>query len=204
MIFLWILGTLVFIVLAILFLPVKVSFKFNEEFFIKVYFLGIKIYEPKTKEEKPNQKKKSQNNAIKEKPKTLFLRLKEKYGFSGAVREIFGFLKDTVTHIKVFLRHIKIEKLKLFISVSSDDAAKTALDYGRVCAVAYPFLSALDSMANIEYKKIDIKSDFEATESNFSIEFNVKLRIFYLLITLFKVYNEYTKFTARIEADERK
>lgn len=204
MIFLWILGTLVFIVLAILFLPVKVSFKFKEEFFIKVYFIGIKIYEPKIKEGKPNQKKKSQNNAIKEKPKTLFLRLKEKHGFSGAVREIFGFLKEIFGYIKVFLRHIKIEKLKLFISVSSDDAAKTALDYGRVCAVAYPFLSALDSMANIEYKKIDIKSDFEATESNFSIEFNVKLRIFYLLITLFKVYNEYTKFTARIEVNERK
>ena len=58
MIFLWILGALVFIVLAILFLPVKVSFKFKEEFSIKIYFIGINIYEPKTKEEKTNQKKK--------------------------------------------------------------------------------------------------------------------------------------------------
>lgn len=204
MIFLWIFGALVFIILAILFLPVRVSLKFKEEFSVKVYFLGIKIYEPKEKEEKPKQKGKTQNNAIKEKPKTLLLKLKEKHGFSGAVREIFGFLKDVFTHIKAFLKHIKIEKLKLFINVASDDAAKTAIDYGRVCAVTYPFLSALDSMANIEYKKIDIKSDFEATESEFSFGFNVKLRIFYLLIALFKVYNEYTKFTARIEANERK
>lgn len=202
MIFLIILGVILLIILAVLFLPVSVSVDFKEDFFIKVFFAGIKVYELAPNQKKPQ--KKEENTQIKEKPKSLFSNFKEKYGFSGAVKEFFVFFKDVFSHTKGFLRHIKIKRLKLFISVATDDAAKTAIEYGTVCAAAYPVLSALESVCNIKYKKIDIKSDFESKNPLYSFSFYIGLRIFFLLITLFKVYKDYKKFIARIETDERK
>ncbi len=204
MIFLIILGVILLIILAVLFLPVSVSIEFKEDFFIKIFFSGIKVYEFEPTDKKQKQKKKTGDSKIKEKPKSLFTKFKEKFGFSGAVKEFFTFFKDVFSHTKEFLRHIKIKRLKLFINVATEDAAKTAIEYGTVCAAVYPVLSAINSIADIKYKKIDIKSDFESKTYDFSFSFFITLKIFFLLITLFKIYKDYKKFTARIETDERK
>lgn len=207
MIFLWILAALLLVLCAFLFLPVCVAVDFKDDFIFKIYFLKIKLYDSKREKSKPEQKKsndKTQTETTKTKSKNLFLRFKEKFGFTRAVKEFFGFFKDAFSHIKGFLRHIKFEKVKFFINVASTDAAKTAIEYGVVCGVVYPVLTMLDSAGNIKYKKIDIKSDFGSENSDFNFSFLVKLRVFYLLVTLFKVYKDYKNFIARIETDERK
>ncbi len=203
MIFLIILCVILFIIAAVLFLPVSVFVDFKEDFLIEIFFSGIKVYEMKPKEK--NTHEQAQKSEIKQKnPPSLFQKFREKYGFSGAVKEFFGFFKQVLSNTKQFLRHIKIKRLKLFISIATDDAAKTAIEYGTVCAAAYPVLSALDGISGIRYKKIDIKSDFESKTPQFSFSFYITLQIFFLLIALFKIYKDYKKFIARIESDERK
>lgn len=204
MIFLIILGVILLLLALVLFLPVNVWVEFKEDFFVKIRFCSIKVYELKPAKKQDTGTEKTEITEIKEKPKGIFSKFKEKFGFSGAVREFFVFFKDVFSHTKGFLRHIKIEKTNLFIKIASPDAAKTAIDYGIVCAAVYPVLAMLDSVGNIKYKKIDIKSDFESATSDFSFGFDIKLKIFFLLITLFKVYKDYKKFTARIETNERK
>ena len=208
MIFLIIIGILLLIIAGILFLPVKVFIEFKEEFFLKVNFFGIKIYQLKPEEEKPQKTdskgyKKSEKPA-KSKPENLFLILKEKNGFSGAVKEIMAFALDCLTHIKTLLRHIKIKRICLDITVASPDAAKTAIDYGTVCSAVYPVLSLIDNIPNIEFRKIDVKSDFNSSESSFTFSLTVRLQIFFMLIAAFKIYKEYKNFIMRIEDNERK
>lgn len=204
MIFLIIIGVILLLIALVLFLPVSVLVEFKEDFFVKIRFCSIKVYDLKPTEKTEKQETETEKSEIKEKSESLFSKFKEKFGFSGAIKEFFAFFKDVFFHTKGFLRHIKIEKINLFIKIASSDAAKTAIDYGIVCATVYPVLAMIDSVGKIKYKKIDIKSDFESVSSDFSFGFNVKLKIFFLLITLFKVYKDYKKFTARIETNERK
>lgn len=208
MIFLIIFGIILFVIIAVLFLPVKVLVDFEEKFLIKVFFFKIKVYEYKSDSNNQKQKK-SENKASDKKisdgnKKSLFAKAKERFGFCGAVKEFFSFFKEVFSHTKSFLRHIKFERVKMFINIATDDSAKTAIEYGTICSFAYPVLSAFESACNIKYKKIDINADFETKTSEYNFSFFVKLRIFFLLITLLKIYKDYKKFTVRIETDERK
>ena len=207
MIALYIISAIILLCLALLFLPVDVCLEFKEELKLKIKFSGIKIYTLKEKPKKKPKKEKSSKTAApqkkKEKP-NFFKKLKKKYGFIGSVKLLFGFLKDLLVHIKRLLRHIKFKDIRLNLVVAENDAAETALQYGRVCAAAYPVLSFLDNLANVEYKIIDLSGDFESCNPLFEFSFVVRLKVFFLLVCVFKVYTEYKKFTARIENNERK
>lgn len=209
MIALIIAGVFLLIIAAILFLPVDAVLKFKEDFFFSVRFSGVKLYELKeTEREKPktvDAKKQTGNKPQKEnKALNFFRRLKAKYGISGAVKLILGFLRDLLPHIKGLLKHIKFKRIVLNITVAEGDAARTAIEYGSICAVAYPLFAGIESVANVSYKAINISSDFESGETNLDFEGVIRTKIFYLLVALIKVYSEYKKFIVRIENDERK
>ena len=208
MIALIIIGVLFFCLAAILFLPLDAVINFKEEFGFKVKFSGIKVFTLKKDAEEKAESKAQLETTAAEKGETeaygIFKKLKGKYGFSGAVKQIFELIKDILPHIKRLLKHIKFKRVIFDIVIAEDDAAKTAIEYGRICAVAYPLLSALEAIANIKYKAINISSDFGSKNSEFSFEGIIRTRIIFLLIALIKVYSEYKKFTVRIENDERK
>ncbi len=196
-----IISVILVLVLTALFASVSLDVWFDEDFYYKVKFLGITVYksesEEKNKKKKPKQKKKSGK-----KKDSLFTRFKEKYGFAGAVKEFFKFFKDVLSHTKKYWNNIKIRKVCLEVDVASGDAAKTAFDYGLVCTAAYPVLSFLETFANIEYKSINIRSDFEGKASKFTFSSKIKSNIFFLLKIALAVFNDYQKFTARIETNE--
>ena len=158
MIVLYILAVLLLLIALILLLPVSVDLSYKEDFSFKVKFLNIKVFPLKEKKEtektdKPKSDAKKDNQF-----KTSFQKLKEKHGFSGAVKEIFAFLKDCLKHIGGFLKTVKFRKVMLNLVVAESDAFKTAIKYGEVCSVAYPVLSTLESKANIKYKKLILKA----------------------------------------------
>ena len=197
LIVLYILAVLLLLIALILLLPVSVDLNYKEDFSVTVKFLNIKVFP--LKEKKQNEKTdKPQSNAKKDNQlKTSFQKLKEKYGFSGAIKEIFAFLKECLKHLGGFLKTVKFRKVKLNLVVAESDAFKTAIKYGEVCSVVYPVLSYIESKANIKYKKIDIKSDFNAQKGEFDFSFTCKLQIIFLIITTFRVYKEYKKFSVR-------
>ena len=96
------------VILILLFLPVALSVSFcNGDFSAKIKIAGIKVYELKDEEKKEAKSgdnadnkgagsKKSEKNELKE----IFVHLKKKYGFAGAVREIFGFAGQVLKKIK--------------------------------------------------------------------------------------------------------
>ena len=82
MIALIILGALLLLILLILFLPLNVFISFKEEFYVKVKFAEIKLYET-TKKKKQKSKKKVTQSASK----------KEEQNAIGNSKELFLFLK---------------------------------------------------------------------------------------------------------------
>lgn len=200
-----VIGVILGLIALILFLPVTVHLKFKEDFFLKIKFAKIKVFEIEPKEdikktgsaEKVSDKK-AENEFVSQ-GKRIFSALKEKCGFSGAVKEVLKLANDSLSHINRLLRHIKIKKVKLNITVAADDAAMTAIEYGAVCAAVYPVTAALSSCAHIGFKEINVKSGFEGEKPDFWFSAIASLNIFSLLIAAFKIYSEYKKFTVRNE-----
>lgn len=201
--------------LALLFLPVSVFIEFKEDFFVKIKFFGIKVYEiPQKKDKKEktprqiegkkaNKEPEKTENIVLSKAKSIFEFFKKKYGFFGAVKKLLGFFNDALTHIKPFLRHIKVKKVVLNLIISGDDAADTAIKYGQVCTAVYPVLSFFEAVCGVDFKKINVKSDFTDGKNEFDFSLLVKLKIYYLLKTAFKVYKEYKNFTLKENYNER-
>ena len=139
-----------------------------------------------------------------DKPKKTSLKNRIKRdGISETLKKGTEFLKGALTRVKKLLPHIKVRDLRIKISVSGNDAALTAIEYGAVCAAFYPFLSWLCSVLNIKAKQIDVISSFENNESY--VHFHTKLcsSAIWLFIAAYGVYKEYTKLTEE-QSNERK
>lgn len=199
-----IIAVILLLLIAVLFLPISVFLKFKDDFFVKVRFLGFKIFEiePQKDIKKPSIDKvsdKKAENDISKTSKQIFFKLKEKLGFMGAVKEILRFANDVLSHIKRLLRNIKIKRVCLDVTVAADNAATTAIEYGAVCAAVYPVTALLSTCADIGFKQINVKSDFDSKKPDFWFEATASMNVFNLLIAAYKTYSEYKKFTVRNE-----
>lgn len=189
----------IFILVGILLLcNITVCLSYNEEFLLKVKFLNFTLFSTDKPKIKEKTKDKPKANAQKKEEKSFFEKLKEKYGFSGAIREIFYFAKDCIVHIKKFLRHIFIKKVNLNVNIVGEDAAQTAIEYGAVCSAVYPALSLIQGLGNVSFEKIDIRSDFEGKESFITFSAKIKAKIVFILIAAYGIFSEYKKFNARM------
>lgn len=196
MIALIIIAAVIVLIIVLLFLPVSANLSFEGDFSVKIKLAGIRLYDS---EKKSAEKPKEKPEKSEEKKENTFSKLKDRYGFSGAVKEILGFVKAVLRKIKKQLKKILIRRLKIDIRVASPDAAQTAVEYGAVCASFYPLLSFFDNAANVKMKQINVTADFESGKPEFSFSALVKLRIINLLIMTYGVFSEYNKFKTRNE-----
>ena len=63
------------------------------------------------------------------------------------------------------LRGVVVHKFDLTVRVASGDAADTAVTYGEVCSVLYPFVTALESNLRIKNRNWAVYPDFLKQES---------------------------------------
>lgn len=204
-----IIGIIILFFGAVLFVPIGADLRFKDEFAANIKFCGITVYKFNTANQNMKEGQEKTSAVKKEEkrendPKSFFERLKGKYGFAGAVKELFSFAKNLLTHIKPFLRHIKIKRIILNLTVAAEDAAATAIEYGAVCAATYPVLAMLSAVGEIKYKSVNISSDFTSAKASFDFSLSIRTSCIYLLILAFKAYQEYQKFTERQDNNERK
>ncbi len=205
-----IIGTVLFALLAVLFVPVRADAEYFESFRLKISFLGIPLYKNKPQKTKVKSKKAAEKGSkeakvsLTEGLKAHFSSVKEKQGFSAAVKEGAKLAGLILKDIKKLLAHINICNLRLSLTVATCDAAKTAIEYGIVCQAVYPVLSALESNANVGLKEINISADFNSDKATVGFGTTVKLQIFYLLAAAFKIFKTLKKFSSGEIENERK
>lgn len=196
MIVLYIAAILVVLLLILIFMPVSIVTDYGEDFQFSVRVLGIKVA--------PRKAKKRVGEKEDAKPKRSFLKSRiERDGISETIKKGAAFVKDTLTHLKKLLPHIKVRDLQISISVSGTDAALTAIEYGAVCATFYPFMRWLYSVLDIKAKQIDVISSFEKKESYITCHAKVSASFIWLLLAAYGVYTEYKKLTEE-QINERK
>ena len=92
---------------------------------------------------KPKKKIKAVKKQPEEKKQSFFGALREQRGFFGALKFFADSGKMLGGAVARIYRGIKINRLVLHADISGEDAADTAIKYGRICAGAFPALSFL-------------------------------------------------------------
>ena len=154
--------------------------------------------ETDTKEEVP-----SETDALSKDNKTAAKGAKPKPAFSLtdiSLEMIKDFVESASPPIKRLFKKIKVRDLYIDYVVGSDDAAKTAIKYGSLCAVVYSVLKWLTLYFDVKAKEVNIEADFKAEKDDIFVYTKVKMRIstalgcvLWLAVRVLKTYLKYSR-----------
>ena len=186
-----ILGIIAFFVL-IFSIKIQVNAEYLDGFNadVKWLFVRVPLYPRPVKAKKPKKEKKKKPKKEKEKPETeepeekgenkiltMFKNFYENQHFEGVMK----LLDDTVYSAEKmghsFKKHFVFQRLYLWVSVSKNqDAAQTALEYGKLCQKVFPAFGYICS--NFPVRKYDcvIEPDFlgYSNTARFAVSFSVR------------------------------
>lgn len=160
------------LLILLLILPVFVRVRYQDELTVCVRVLGIPVYRYSSSEEKPDKPEKlKKKKKAKDKPK----KEKEKHGFfadlakdlknegaAAVIRTVKAVVKLATGALKRVLKAVTVDRLQLQLFIASEDAAATAINTGRVCAVLYPALSALQCGMRMRHRAVMVTPDYLA------------------------------------------
>jgi ribosomal protein S25 len=161
-----------------MFIPITLRASYKEEFWCAVYigFVKLQLVPAKPKKEKKKKKAKKQTQKTEQPKKATEKKpsLIKKYGIEWLLNLIKKVAELAVSALQDFFSHILVKKLSLSISVAGDDAADTAIKYGKYCAVVYPAVG--------KGYGVDINPNFsEKAETEINFDFAARIFAFRLI-----------------------
>lgn len=211
---LWILFSVLFVLLFLLFSPIRLVFCYDGRIKLTLHYLFLHFSlvprkkkkntkkEPvkKKKEKKKDRKKAGKDAQRAEKP---VKKKKKPLRFSDIrflLRLVRGFLSRTVQKLR---KHMRIRIRRLHITLGGgEDAAKAAIEYG-IAAQALAYLLAVPEEAGVLKKKKDIRLDidFLSDSAFFDTRIEVIFPLFFAVSAavsiLFDGLRTYTRFKKR-------
>ena len=195
MIALFIILAIVALIVILFCIKVSVTAVYDETFSldIKWLFIKLRIYpedeEKKAKKAAKKAEKEKNKKPKQEKPKpkdpqpssepksNIFKDFYHNQGFAATVRliktaaaQLGGFLKDVY---KAFV----IENLTVLLKVSAgDDAASTAIKYGKVCSAVYPSMGFICSNMKVKQYDVNVVPDFISGENVATFKLSLSVR----------------------------
>ena len=166
--------------------PVTVSASFEEELSLRIRYLFFRFTvlpakeKPEPERKKKAEKKKPAETSGEEKKPDLREILKKK-GVDGLLTILREAAALAVSVFKKFLSHVKVLQFDLDVAVATEDAAETALWYGRVCAVVYPAVSALMQACGCRRFGVSVFPDFDRKKAEARLTLRVRIALFFLL-----------------------
>ena len=153
-------------------IPVVLDLEYTDAVRCKASWLFLKfdLYpfpEKKKKEEKPKEEKKEEKpeekkeEAPKPKKENFLKTFYNNQGLSGVIE----LLNNCVAALKRFSvklvkRAVIIKKFHLDVHITEDDAAATAIKYGKVCSGLYPSLGFICSNMKVKDYKVNVFADY--------------------------------------------
>ena len=193
-IFLGIVAVLGVLITIILLLPISIIIKTdqNGELIIRYKFLN-KIYGEDPDPNNPLIKMFKQASGIHRLQKENFKNKVKSDDPLNTIGENFNLIIALLKRLFELLHYCKVRVLKLHIVCAEEDAAQTAIYYGRCCALVYPFLGFIHSNTKVRKKgeNIHISCDYESRKGDYNLELVLVLRLFRVLGAFFRAaYDE--------------
>ena len=196
MIALYIILAVIALIVILFSIKVSVTAVYDETFTLDVKWLFIKlrIYpedeEKKAKKEaKKAEKEQKKKNPKKEKPKkekteesaspksNIFKDFYNNQGFAATVNLIRTAAAQLGGFLKGVYRAFVIENLTVLLKVSAgDDAAQTAVKYGKVCSAVYPAMGFICSNMKVKQYDVNVVPDFISAENTATFKLSLSVR----------------------------
>ncbi|MCH5190853.1 MAG: DUF2953 domain-containing protein [Oscillospiraceae bacterium] len=187
-----ILGIIAFFIL-LLSIRITVTGEYFDSFKLDVAWLFIKLHIfPKDKKNKPKKAKKKEEPAQTEektdeqspeteKKENIFVRFYHNQGVDGIIELINGAAYSLARMMNSFKKHIVLREIYLWMTVSSGDAAETALQYGKICQKVFPALSFICSTLTVKKYDVEIEPDFIGLKNSAQMAFTVSVRPIFII-----------------------
>lgn len=122
------------------------------------------------KRKSKKQKKKKENPALK------WVKALYKKGGVDAITEAFKKIASLAGNVlKPIFKNIRLRSLDIDITAASDNAADTAINYGKLCAGIYPALSVILNIVKYNDYTVNIRPDFDKKELEADISAEISL-----------------------------
>lgn len=95
---------------------------------------------------------------------------KEKRDFAAIIGAAMDFIASLGGGAKLLLRHVRVYRVRMSIVVAEDDAAQTAITFGRMNALVYTAYTAARGLINLQKPDISIAPDFTVQEGSYLFE----------------------------------
>lgn len=185
MLWLYILLGIALFVALVMFIPITLRASYKEKFWCAVYigFVKLQLVPAKPKKEKKKKvKKQTPKTEQSKKPTEKKPSLIKKYGIEWLLNLIKRVAELAVSALQDFFSHILVKKFSLSISVAGDDAADTAIKYGKYCAVVYPAVGTIVRVVKCKGYGVDINPNFsEKAETEINFDFVARVFVFRLV-----------------------
>lgn len=183
-VFLIVLGILVLLFIILISIPVSIQLSYYDElkYKVKIGFYEIVGSDKTVKQKKKKKSIKSGNNADKEKAKPVSVK-------KPSVNEVYELIVDFLKNCKLQLKII-VKKLTVYISCGDEDAAQTAILFGKMNAYAYSVDALLKSILKVNESNINIFVDYNSNKLKFAVETHIFSRLGNILLAIlhFLVY----------------
>lgn len=185
----YILLSLLCLLVLLLILPVYARVRYREELTVTVRVFGLPVYRynsAKAPKEKP-KKRADKLGAKSEKKKNTLLgdlstRLKSD-GVRAVLDEARALSRFVGGAFRRVARTVVVDRLQLQLVIASEDAAATAQNTGKVCAVLYPSLTAIQAVIRIRKRAVTVTPDYLGEKSRAEADVLVHALPVRLLVT---------------------
>ena len=140
-----------------------------------------KAEKKKIKEEKKKAKKPASQTEEQPKKQNLVLKKIKEEGLEGLI-ELLKQIADILKYaVKKITDHLIISKMDLKIALGGEDAAKIALNYGRIGSAVYPSVAFIQQHVKKCRHKETILPAFAQEEMKISLVLIIKIRPFFVI-----------------------
>lgn len=113
--------------------------------------------------------------------KSIFARLG---GFNGVIEILKYVASKTKVMVRKILKHIVIKELFVDLTVSGNDAADTAMNYGKTCAAVFPAMGAICTNMKVREYDLEVNPDFLAKSNTGDLHTVLAFRPIFLVMAL--------------------
>jgi len=199
MTWLYVLAVILILLAIILFSPAYLEGAYSEDAtYLKAGWLFLKydiypIDEEKKKKRKLKKDKKQKKKELKDAKAVRKGKIpkekKKKHLFGGLSPIEFLELTSTIVvgmgkSAVTILRRTTFKNFSLDVTVGGEDAAATAITYGKICSFTYPALGILHANSKMKNPKVNIVADYEKEKVDIEFSSTAKIPLIMLVISV--------------------
>ena len=166
----WIAAALVAGVIVLLWVPLRVCVTWEPALSVRVrwLFLTWNSVKPKKKKKPKKRKRNAEKSAMPSRKTSLRERLRKweaslgAESLSEALACVTQLLRDLTRESRRVLRHSRLTRLWLTVTVGGEDTASAAMNYGLFCAAGYPLLSYAEGLfGRVRHRRVQVLCGYD-------------------------------------------